>query len=257
MCASAICRACRAISCSGSSSADSSCRVIWVEACNQSCRLWAFEQPRILDRHPRGCRQRRHDLPIVGAELTGCGPGQVEVAEHLVPDPDRHPQEAGHRRMLVGNPTERGSSVIMPSRIGRGRRCGRAQREARSADVIEVQCQRAPSAGATNPDGSPRDAQARWSCCAATTLQDQEALTPSSWRREYRDPPADHLGQFWGVRPPGSIGPSRTSRRPLPGVRNVPNPAASTDLRPAVSRAGGRGPSEGNLRGVRYTAASA
>ena len=58
------------------------------------------------------------ELGVLGAELPPGAVGQVEVAEHLVSDPDRHPQETRHRRVPGGNPDERGSSPMRPSRIG-------------------------------------------------------------------------------------------------------------------------------------------
>ena len=51
--------------------------------------------------------------------------GEVEVAEHLVPDPDRHAQEAAHRRVPGGKPEERGSSAMVAAGSAGGRRSAR------------------------------------------------------------------------------------------------------------------------------------
>jgi hypothetical protein len=66
-----------------------------------------LEQVRVLHRDA-GCRgQRLHHQLVVGGELVGATLlGQVQVAVHLVADPDGNAEEAAHRRM-VGREADR------------------------------------------------------------------------------------------------------------------------------------------------------
>jgi hypothetical protein len=62
-------------------------------------------QPRILHRHAgRGPEGGQHRLVVVGELAATALIGEVQVAEHLVPHPHRHSEEAAHRRMTVGEP---------------------------------------------------------------------------------------------------------------------------------------------------------
>jgi hypothetical protein len=58
------------------------------------------EPPRVGDRRAGRRGQRDRQLFIVRGERPAPGPlGEVQVAEDLLPDADRDPEEAGHRRM--------------------------------------------------------------------------------------------------------------------------------------------------------------
>ncbi len=60
-----------------------------------------LEQAGVLDGHPGGGGQRLHDDLVVGGEVAAAAfLGQVQVAEHLVPDPHRHAQEGVHRGVV-------------------------------------------------------------------------------------------------------------------------------------------------------------
>ena len=77
-------------------------------------------QAGVLDGDAGRGGQRHHQLLVLLAELAVAGLGQVEVAEHLVPDPDRHAEEAAHRR-VAGRETDRGrvlAEVCDPDRFG-------------------------------------------------------------------------------------------------------------------------------------------
>ncbi len=62
------------------------------------------EEAGVLDRDARGRRERLHDLLVLGGEGLAVVAGQVQVAEHLLAHPDRHPEEAAHRRMVGREP---------------------------------------------------------------------------------------------------------------------------------------------------------
>ena len=72
----------------------------------------------VVDRASCRRRQRLGQLLVLGGERSAGAPGQVQVAEHLVANPDRHAQEAVHRRMPRREPAERSSSPSRSSRIG-------------------------------------------------------------------------------------------------------------------------------------------
>ena len=57
-------------------------------------------QPGVGDRDPGGRGQRGDQLLVLGAELAVLALGEIEVAEHDVADPDRHAEEAVHRRVV-------------------------------------------------------------------------------------------------------------------------------------------------------------
>ena len=79
---------------------DSSRRVIAAVACSHSPRERAASYSRAFSMATAAVAASAVASSLVlGAELPPGALGQVEVAEHLVPDPDRHPQEAGHRRV--------------------------------------------------------------------------------------------------------------------------------------------------------------
>ena len=59
-----------------------------------------LEQPRVLDRDAGGRGERLDDRLVVGGEVAAALLGQVEVAEDLVPDPDRDAEEGVHRRVV-------------------------------------------------------------------------------------------------------------------------------------------------------------
>ena len=77
-------------------------------------------QTGVLDGHRRGRRQRVGQLLVLGGEPAPSALGEVEVAEHLVTDPDRHAQEAVHGRMAGGE--ARRARVVgdarQPDRLG-------------------------------------------------------------------------------------------------------------------------------------------
>src|SRR5664279_394082 len=76
-------------------------------------------QSRVVDRDAGGGGQRAQQLLVVGAERPVRGlPGEVEAAEDLVFDPDRHPEEATHWRVVdrVGVAGE----PLQPQRSGVG-----------------------------------------------------------------------------------------------------------------------------------------
>jgi hypothetical protein len=56
-------------------------------------------QARVLDHCCRGGGECACELFVVRVERSAGALGQVQVAEGLVADPHRHPQEAGHRRV--------------------------------------------------------------------------------------------------------------------------------------------------------------
>ena len=78
-------------------------------------------QPGILDRHPRRGRQADHELLVDVGEHLGRGlVGQVEVAEHLVANPDRHAEERVHRRVVWG----KAEAVGVFPQVGQAQRLG-------------------------------------------------------------------------------------------------------------------------------------
>ena len=64
------------------------------------------EEPGVLDGDAGGRGKSDDELLVVFTELPGRLVAQVEVSVHLVANPDRHPQEARHRR-VVGRETDR------------------------------------------------------------------------------------------------------------------------------------------------------
>ena len=65
-------------------------------------------QPGVVDDGPGGQRKGLQDVAVLLGELVGTHLlGEVEVAEDLPVDEDRHPDEGTHRRM-VGGETDRG-----------------------------------------------------------------------------------------------------------------------------------------------------
>ena len=69
--------------------------------------LGLLVEPGVVDRDARRCSQGLDQHLVVLAERLPAGLlGQVQVAEHLVADPHRHPEERPHRRM-VGRKTDR------------------------------------------------------------------------------------------------------------------------------------------------------
>jgi hypothetical protein len=60
-------------------------------------------QPGVLHRHAgRGAQRDQHRLVVLGELAAAALVGQVQVAEHLVADPDRDAEEAAHGRMPLG-----------------------------------------------------------------------------------------------------------------------------------------------------------
>ena len=75
----------------------------------------------VVDGHAGGHRQRHHRLLVVGGELGGGALlGEVEVAEDVVADTDRHAEEAAHRRVVFGKAGREGvfGDVAQPDRLG-------------------------------------------------------------------------------------------------------------------------------------------
>jgi hypothetical protein len=58
----------------------------------------------VVDRHRRGRGERLDEIHVLGGELPALTLGEVEVAEDLVPDADRHAEETVHRRMTGREP---------------------------------------------------------------------------------------------------------------------------------------------------------
>ena len=80
-------------------------------------------QPRVLDGDPRRRGERPDQLHVLVGERPAVGAvGEVEVAVHHLPDPDRHPEEAGHRRMSRGEARRPGvpGDRVEPDRPGVG-----------------------------------------------------------------------------------------------------------------------------------------
>ena len=69
-------------------------------------------QPGVLDRDARRGGEGDHDLLVRDGEVVPADLlGEVEVAEHPVPDADRHAEERRHRRVVVGEAVRRGVLV--------------------------------------------------------------------------------------------------------------------------------------------------
>jgi hypothetical protein len=67
--------------------------------------LGVVEQARIVDGHRRGRGQCGDQLLVVpGERVAGDLLGEVQVAEHPVPDADGHPEERAHRRVTGREP---------------------------------------------------------------------------------------------------------------------------------------------------------
>ena len=78
-------------------------------------------EPGVLDGHAGRGRERGDDpLVLLGEVALADLLGQVEVAEHLVPDPHRHPEERPHRRVVRREAVRRGvlGDVVQPQRLG-------------------------------------------------------------------------------------------------------------------------------------------
>ena len=77
-------------------------------------------QAGVLDRDARRGGERDDDLLVAGREVASTRLlGEVEVAEDAVADPDRHPEERRHRRVVVGEAVGRGVlvDVVQPQRF--------------------------------------------------------------------------------------------------------------------------------------------
>ena len=98
-------------------------------------------QPGVLHRHAgRGAQRDKHRLVVLGELPAATLVGQVQVAEHLVTDPDRDAEETAHRRV--------------PLREAGRRPVGGDVRQAQRPGVVDQQTQQAASLG---PVVDPRD----------------------------------------------------------------------------------------------------
>jgi hypothetical protein len=87
-------------------------------------------EPGVLDRHAGRRAQGDQDRLVVLGELAAAAlVGQVQVAEHLVADPDRDAEEAAHGRVAVGKAGRFG----MAGDIGQAQRPGVADQQAEQA----------------------------------------------------------------------------------------------------------------------------
>ena len=86
-------------------------------------------EPGVVDCDAGGAGQREHQYLVgLGEGRPVCLLGQVEVAVHLIADPDGHAEEAAHRRMVRRKPDRRTDVVKDPStRITLGDFISRAQ----------------------------------------------------------------------------------------------------------------------------------
>ncbi len=78
-------------------------------------------QPGVLDRHAGCGGEGVHHLLVLGGEgAAALLLGEVEVAEHLLADPDRHAQEGLHLRVVRREPggARVGAEVGQPQRLG-------------------------------------------------------------------------------------------------------------------------------------------
>ena len=71
-------------------------------------------EPGVGDRDTGGGGERGDEVLVLAAELAVAALAEVEVAEHLAPDPDRDAEEAVHRGMVLGE--ARGSGVVGDAR---------------------------------------------------------------------------------------------------------------------------------------------
>jgi hypothetical protein len=76
-------------------------------------------QPRVLHRHAgRGAQRDQHRLVVLGELPAAALVGQVQVAEHFVPDPHRDAEEAAHRRV----PVREARRCRVPGDVGQAQR---------------------------------------------------------------------------------------------------------------------------------------
>jgi hypothetical protein len=97
-------------------------------------------QPGVLYRHAgRGAQGDKDRLVVLGELAAVALAGQVQVAEHLVADPDRDAKEAAHRRVTVG----KARGVAVPGDVTQAQRPGIVDQQAEQAaslrPVVDVQ----------------------------------------------------------------------------------------------------------------------